>query len=57
LPGGSTGDYKLNVIKEGIGRTVPSTSTTNDFSYLIKITNVSPIKGSVNGGTILTITG
>jgi len=57
LPGGSAGNYKVNVIKSGVGRAVPANSTAIDFSYLIKITGVTPTTGSITGGTILTIAG
>jgi hypothetical protein len=34
-----------------------SSSNNNQFSYVFSVSSVSPASGSINGGTLLTITG
>lgn len=50
------------VVKSGVGASVipPSNKCedpTNKFSYEFKVDSITPSKGSVKGGTVLTITG
>ena len=57
IPGGLPGLFDVNVIKSGSGYASVNPVTANDFTYEVVITSVSPLTGSYNGGTLLTITG
>lgn len=58
IPGGeSHGTYRVLVTREGLGDAIPNPVDANVFSYRISINSISPTTGSINGGTILTITG
>lgn len=57
LGGGRVGDYDLVVKKDGAGTASVSSANIDDFSYEILVTNVTPNRGSVAGGTEITITG
>lgn len=57
IPGGLPGKFDVNVIKSGSGYATVNPVTANDFTYEVVITSVSPLTGSYNGGTLLTITG
>ena len=57
LGGGRTGTYRLEVIKSSVGKALVSPATANVFKYEILVENLSPRRGTYNGGTILTITG
>lgn len=57
LSGGVAGDFKVSVVRAGYGKAVPTNSTTNDFSYKIEVSGVTPNTGSIAGGTVLTISG
>jgi hypothetical protein len=50
--GGHRGTFKLSVKRKGYGR-----SNLVDFTYEIKVTGVTPLTGSIAGGTELTIAG
>jgi hypothetical protein len=47
----------VTITKAGFGDSVEATIDAGQFIYEIVVTNISPITGSANGGTILTITG
>jgi hypothetical protein len=53
LPGGHNGHYFVRTRKLGIG----DSSKDIPFEYRILIYSISPVSGSKNGGTVLTITG
>ena len=56
INGGPRGSYKLSVYIEPQGyASFPSISST--FDLVLKITSISPLSGSLNGGTLLTIQG
>jgi hypothetical protein len=60
MSGGKQGTYSLFVDKSGIGGytyDVSGTTTAIQFEYKFVMTGVSPLSGSTEGGTILTITG
>ena len=57
LSGGRSGAYYVQVSKEDEGYAKESSSGVADFNYEIKISSVSPTSGSLEAGTILTITG
>jgi hypothetical protein len=55
--GGKIGTYNVVVETIGMGAYAASTGSYFQFSYEFKMTGVSPLTGSTEGGTILTITG
>ena len=57
LSGGSTGLYKVRVVKPSLGSSIESASNVADFKYEITVTSITPATGGKNGGTELTITG
>ena len=57
LSGGKSGNYKVKIRKEGVGYSIPKTFGSTDFKYELVITSVSPVKGSNEGGQIISITG
>jgi hypothetical protein len=57
IPGGLPGMFDVNVIKTGLGNAISNPTTANDFTYEVVIDSVSPISGSIGGGTLITITG
>ena len=57
LEGGFSSDYKIIVARDGYGYSKPSVADGDKFTYGIYIDSISPINGSKEGGTILTITG
>lgn len=56
LPGGLEGAYKVEVNLQTNGDSISLTSSDN-FNYAFSISSVTPNTGSINGGTLLTITG
>lgn len=58
FPGARIGNYDLVVYRIGWGISKPTTKVTDDdFEVSIKMTGVSPLEGSIGGGTLITITG
>ena len=58
IPGGEgEGEFKVVVIREGYGNAGVATTGVDIFWYRIGVHNIEPRTGSLNGGTILTITG
>jgi len=57
LPGGSAGNYIVQVNTVANGDSVAGSANSNAFSYVVSVASVSPATGSYNGGTLLTITG
>jgi len=57
LPGGNEGDYIVEVNEATNGDSIAGGANTNAFSYKFDISSISPTSGSINGGTLLTITG
>lgn len=57
LSGGLAGDYKVKVNRPDIGDFVPAIDGNDSFSYKVTVTAVSPASGSINGGSLITITG
>lgn len=58
IPGAeASGDFNVIVTREGFGNAVPSPANSNLFTYGIFVTSITPTTGSINGGTVLTITG
>ena len=57
LPGGLPGTFKVVVSRVGFGNSMESTVGAATFVYEVVVTSISPLTGSINGGTILTITG
>lgn len=45
----------MNII--GVGEALPNATTINDFAYELVINSVTPLTGSYNGGTLVTIQG
>ena len=56
LPGGYSGANTIVVFKKTIGDSLPD-ADANVLTYEITFTSISPTSGSLNGGTLLTITG
>ena len=58
LSGGLPGIFTVQVsLPSSNGDSVPATVGADQFSYVVKITSISPTTGSYNGGTLLTLTG
>lgn len=57
IPGGLPGDFDVLVQKAGLGYAQVNPVGANAFTYGIFVDSISPSTGSINGGTILTITG
>ena len=57
LGGGSSGEFNVQVNRSGYGASVAASTDSDKFEFIIEITNVSPRSGSIQGGTIVTITG
>lgn len=60
MSGGKQGTYSLMVYKKGYGSyayNVNSNTSPIQFEYKFVMTSISPIKGSTEGGTVLTIGG
>lgn len=57
IPGGVSGNFNVLVQKMGVGYAQPNPINANAFSYGIFIDSITPLSGSINGGTILTING
>ena len=57
LPGGSQGNYEVQVILTGFGYAVPSAVGVNAFSYSFQIDSISPSSGSYYGGNVINIAG
>lgn len=57
LGGGLTGQYKLRIYKDNIGNVGCADENLRDFTYKIEVSSITPLTGSVLGGTILTLTG
>lgn len=57
LSGGLAGDYVLQVNLQVLGDSVPFSDGADSFSYSVTVTSVSPTSGSINGGSLITITG
>lgn len=58
LSGGLPGTFTVQVsLASSSGDSVPATIGADQFSYVVKITSISPTTGSYYGGTLLTLTG
>jgi len=60
MSGGKQGTYSLMVYKKGYGSyayNVNSNTSPIQFEYKFVMTSISPLKGSTEGGTVLTIGG
>jgi IPT/TIG domain len=57
LGGGKSGDYIVDVQRVGFGKSQAASENSNKFSYVVKVTSISPTSGSIAGGTIITVTG
>ena len=57
LGGGFSADYKILITRIGFGYSKPSALNGDKFTYGIFIDSISPVNGSKEGGSILTITG
>lgn len=58
LSGGLAGDYTVQVnMPNTTGDSVVNSTGSDQFSYLFTIDSITPHSGSLNGGTLLTITG
>lgn len=57
LSGGLAGDYKVKVNIPALGDSVAFSAGDDIFSYKVTVTSVSPSTGSINGGSLITITG
>lgn len=57
IPGGLPGNFNVVVQKEGSGYADVNPVGANAFTYGIWIDSISPATGSMNGGTIITISG
>jgi hypothetical protein len=57
LPGGLPGVFNVIVNRYNYGGSTEGTPNASQFTYEIVMTGVSPVTGSINGGTIITITG
>jgi hypothetical protein len=56
IPGGLPGQYIVVVNVEGLGYST-SEGGANQFTYVVSVNSISPNSGSINGGTLITITG
>jgi len=56
IPGGIPGEYYVGITHETLGDALV-TGTVNKFEYKLSISSISPLTGSKNGGTLITITG
>ncbi len=57
LGGGHTGDYKVEITKTNFGVNSANPANASDFSFVITLSAVTPASGSLEGGSILTLTG
>ena len=57
LQGGRTGLYRVKITKTGIGHSIGSPVTADEFRFAVPVTSVTPSSGSLEGGTTLTISG
>ena len=57
LGGGRIGQYYLKLLVQGVGYSSESIVGSSIFSYDLSITGISPVIGSIYGGTIITFTG
>lgn len=57
IPGGLPGIFRVVVSRIAYGNSKENTVGAATFTYEIGVTSISPLTGSINGGTILTITG
>lgn len=57
LGGGKTGNYRVKIRKNGVGYSMAGSVGADTFTYESRIFTVSPARGSIAGGTVLTITG
>lgn len=57
LPGGNEGNYIVEVTSATLGDSIAGGANTNAFSYAFTISSISPASGSINGGTLVTVTG
>ncbi|XP_071488092.1 fibrocystin-L-like [Diadema antillarum] len=55
IPAGPPGDYEVEVNIDGVG--TADTSSVGFFSYLLKVSGIFPARGSLQGGTTLTMKG
>jgi hypothetical protein len=49
--------YTVQVNVANTGDSIAATAGSNTFQYSVTVTGISPATGSINGGTLLTITG
>ena len=57
IPGGLSGNFQVEVNKNGFGNIPAVPATANDFVYEVTIDGITPTTGSYYGGTLITITG
>lgn len=57
LSGGLAADYKVKVNLPVLGDSVAFSEGDDIFSYKVTVNSVSPSTGSINGGSLITITG
>lgn len=57
LSGGLAGTFTVQVNLPTAGDSLPATPGADTFKYVVEINSISPSTGSINGGSLLTITG
>lgn len=58
LPGGLPGIFTVKVtLPNSNGDSLPNSAGADTFQYVVSIKSVSPLTGSINGGTLITIDG
>lgn len=57
LSGGLAGAFTLQVNLAVAGDSVPATVGADQFNYVVSVQSISPVSGSMYGGTLITITG
>ena len=57
LGGGKIGNYNLKLEIQDVGYSTESATNANSFAYDLSITAISPLVGSIYGGTLITFTG
>jgi hypothetical protein len=57
LSGGLAGTFTVQVNLPTTGDSIASTPGADTFNYIVSISSISPQRGSITGGTLLTITG
>jgi len=54
LPGGSVGEYYMRLKKYGVGY---AANMGENFILELTVSSISPLTGSIEGGTVMTVTG